>query len=231
MKFIPILFSTAMVQALQAGTKTQTRRVVKKKYDNTDIDWKIDKYGKRLVERQNDVPEPVKNEDGTTTHHMRAFSEIKRPYGAPGDILWVRETFKPDWDEDGTEQIYFYKSDFPDNIDCWAGRWKPSIFMPRAACRLFLKIKSIRVERLQEISEEDAVAEGIKDIYQLDDNHDPVYENYLYNGKTIHWDILADNAIHSYQTLWQSINGPESWEANPWVWVVEFERVDKPDNF
>ena len=196
MKFIPILFSTAMVQALQAGTKTQTRRVVK----NAQADDRGYRYaGENFEDYHGNI--------------------LKCPYGAPGDILWVRETFKPDWDEDGTEQIYFYKSDFPDDIDCWAGRWKPSIFMPRAACRLFLKIKSIRVERLQEISEADAIAEGIE---KWDSVNYKIYGKYA--GKT-------ENAKKSYSTLWQSINEPESWEANPWVWVVEFERVEKPDNF
>ena len=129
---------------------------------------------------------------------------VKCPYGKIGDVLWVRETFckyKGD---------YLYKADFDpltrkeferDN------KWKPSIFMPRSASRISLRITNIRVERLNDITEEDAKLEGV--IYPAN----PVIENYGNGYRT------------NFRLLWESINGKASWGQNPWVWVIEFERL------
>jgi hypothetical protein len=97
--------------------------------------------------------------------------------------------------------------------------WKPSIFMPKAACRIFLEITDVKVERLQDISEEDAINEGVE---LLPNNR---YKYYL----SEYFDCI--NAVHSFQTLWKSINGAESWEANPFVWAIEFKQITKPENF
>jgi hypothetical protein len=140
--------------------------------------------------------------------------EIERKgnrYGQPGERLWVRET----WRQFGAQHLY--RADFEPGKDVCA--WKPSIHMPRFACRLLLEITSIRVERLQSISENDAVAEGIEPLAHLD------IKKYGWRFK----DYIGSSAclpIASFQTLWQSINGPESWNQNPWVWVIEFKRIE-----
>lgn len=154
------------------------------------------------------------------------------PYGQPGDRLWVRESFadlrgtgiehRPD--PDGPLQRYAFAADSPPGSASDEARkdfgikWKPSIHMPRSACRILLEITAVRVERLQNISEEQALAEGI-DLERLADSQE-------------RYDMVADHnmtgrptAGGAFRDLWASINGIESWDANPWVWVVEFKRV------
>lgn len=157
--FKPILFSTPMVQAILQDRKTQTRREIKKKYSNTDHVFKTDKYGTRLIERQNDVPKPIKNPDSSTTRKVTLFAEVKPKYQI-GDILWVRETFKKQ--NPFGKPTYQYKADW-DSYETGVelSGWKPSIHMPRKAARIFLKVTNVRIERLQDISEADAIAEGI----------------------------------------------------------------------
>lgn len=186
MKERPILFSTEMVEAILEGRKTQTRRILK----GVALDWLApDMF----------MPEYVASKDNNIC-----------PYGYENDILWVRETWATGKrGTDGTE--YLYKAD---NVDYANPKWKPSIHMPKEACRLRLKIKSIRVERLQEISEQDAISEGI----ELIGNR---YKQYL----STRLDKTVENPIYSYMTLWESINGVGSWEKNPYVWVIEFERA------
>lgn len=242
-KFIPILFSTSMVQAILCGDKTQTRRIIKKKYSNTDIEWKIDKYGKRLVERQNDVPAPkvVESEDGktTTTRHITLFAEIKQPY-KKGDILWARETFRSIEQEVGKPRHEYKATEKINLID----KWKPSLFMPKEACRIFLKVKSIGVERLQEISNDDIIKEGVRI---------PVSNKSEGNNKVV-FELGKDNSALSFlpdgcmasaapklnqnqllnafwAELWCKVNGRESWNSNPFVWVIEFERIERPTGF
>lgn len=210
MKFYPIFFSTEMVQAILEGRKTQTRRVVK---------------AKRKVEAHEVVHKCAENDYwiGTDNGHFTGHSStrMKCPYGNPGDVLWVRETWCS-----GTDKPFHYaasvcnpKYDKPDS------GWKPSIHMPKEAARLFLQIKSVRVERLNDISEEDAIAEGIGTT-----NGVPV-------GLTSHYVDYLDSrncwtsSFNSFRSLWSSIYGTESWTANPWVWVIEFERIQKPNNF
>jgi hypothetical protein len=210
MKHTPILFSTAMVQAILDGRKTQTRRVVKPQPDGFVDDphyETIVPYNGKIV---NGLP-LAKSVGGLSP-------AIKCPYGQPGDVLWVRETWCPDF-IDEVVMRYVYKAD--NNEDRW--KWKPSIHMPREAARLFLRIKSVRVERLLEISEEDALAEGIGRIKVPHRNYELVYRDYLHHG------VFFPVPLPSFTSLWQSINGPESWEANPWVWVVEFERITREE--
>jgi hypothetical protein len=185
MKFLPILMSTPMVQAILAGRKTMTRRKVKPQGAIL-----TDKLARSLK------VQPPKQENSPV---------IKCPYGQPGDVLWVRETFCGD----GLEIPFDYKANF--TKDAHGTGWKPSLFMPKAACRIFLQITNIRVERLQDISESDALAEGIdREKLSGDFEHTPVQE---------------------FENLWQSINGEESWEENPFVWVIEFKQIEKPTNF
>ncbi|MBN8665798.1 MAG: hypothetical protein J0L83_14550 [Chitinophagales bacterium] len=213
MKAIPILFSTPMVQAILDGRKTQTRRVVKPQpltHGRTDSRVRIYQRGEKW-----EVADTFSN-DG-----FSCLDSFKCPYGQPGDVLWVRESFNRIEYRGSIE--YVYKAE--PSIDPCKNKFSsydPSIHMPKAACRLFLQVKSVRVERLQDISEDDAIAEGIGTT-----NGIPV-------GMTSHYiDYLDEkncysSSINSFKSLWQSIKGPESWDANPWVWVVEFERIEKP---
>ena len=197
-----ILFSTEMVQAILAGRKTMTRQVVK--------------------------PQPPKG--------SKMGMIINTPYGLVGDVLWVRETWQHteilNINVEDENYGYVYKADNQEwnNFEGW--KWKPSIHMPKAAARIFLEITNVRVERLQSISEADAIAEGIQPLLmsstQLIEMGGQKYRDYMSDDK-IFGNPLSP--ITSFMTLWQSINGEESWNANPWVWVVEFKRVSKPENF
>ena len=142
----------------------------------------------------------------------------KCPYGTIGDRLWVREAFACRFGiiPDRYIEKYFYRADGEHEGKL---KWKPSIHMPRSASRITLEITKIRVERLNEISEDDAKNEGV--LYYGDESGD--YKNYEYDDKEgDDWGVKT--AKESFQTLWESINGKGSWEANPWVWVIEFKR-------
>jgi hypothetical protein len=216
MKERPILMSAPMVRAILDGTKTQTRRIVKipASWDCfVCADWGGGWW-------------PYKSDDGENPSFDNNEVPLNCPYGTAGDRLLVRETFYAygRWEtrfsaEKGRDEWHFidmtlecghqYQFDTA-NITpsihkkrngvtpSW---WKrPAIFMPRAACRIYLEVTGVRVELLQDISEEDATAEGV-------------------DGTPI------NDARFEFRALWESINGADSWAANPWVWVVEFRRV------
>lgn len=201
----PILFNTEMVRRLLNGTKTVTRRVVRLKYSNAHLEMFTNKYGTRLIEKQNEEPGVtiIKNPDGTTTHTLLACIEKEPPY-RPGDILYVRETF---FERKG---YFFYKADKKHEALARLGitfKWHPSIHMPREAARIFLRVTGVRVERLQDITEEQAEKEGC----------------------TAHGGNLA---LDEFEEVWHRTLKPTDlalygWEANPWVWVIEFERVSR----
>lgn len=161
------------------------------------------------------------------------FNNKTCPYGQPDDVLWVRENFAVA----GARTRYIADYDWTDEEKRLGetAKWKPSIYMPKDACRIFLKVVSVRVERLQDISEADAKAEGICIV----DNEPVLYNNYLHNTKNAMWPGYGSisktygftNPKDSFHSLWESINGIESWAINPWVWVVEFEKIEKPENF
>lgn len=143
------------------------------------------------------------------------YPEVSKcPYNV-GDVLWVRETFT---EVQGIK--FLYKA----NSEHQAMKWKPSIFMPKEACRIFLKVKLIRVERLQDISEEDAIAEGVVLISNLHGRNN--YKRYDMKDK-----FGTFNPIYSFLTLWEFINGRASWTSNPFVFVYEFEQIEKPLDF
>ena len=131
------------------------------------------------------------------------------PYGKPGDRLWVRETFC--YHDDLA--MYLYKAD---DVTCC--KWKPSIHMPRIASRILLEVVNVRVERLNDISEEDAIAEGI--------NLPSPYVGIGMDGEVIESETISWMPSDYYKELWESINGPGSWDLNPWVWVVEFKILE-----
>ena len=216
----PILFSGPMVRAILDGTKTMTRRVVKIPYEkgNSLGTWEPSILGGKGCTDNNGnfVDEfPV-------LWHTRTGYSLSCPYGQVGDRLWVRETWawgkryddciitletipkqKPDYAE------IFYRAD--NNQVNRDDKWKPSIFMPRWASRITLEIVSVRVERLQEITEEDAIKEGALSL------GDPSGE--------ADWSVGFAKAC--FQRLWDSINGKKyPWKDNPFVWVIEFRRID-----
>lgn len=189
----PILFSAPMIRALLADTKTQTRRVVKMRSHHQ-------------IEQRDDG----QNWPWMYDSERNADWWMPCPHGQPGDRLWVRETWRVcggreyEYQQDRTSVMYratHQESGFPLTWESY--KWRPSIFMPRWASRITLEIAGVRVERLQEISEADAIAEGIP------------------SGDV----SPPDMARFAYRQLWESINGHGSWDANPWVWVIEFKRV------
>ena len=202
MKERPILFKGPMVRALLDGTKTQTRRVVKMKRHQ------------QIEEREDGTPWPWMY-DGDRD----ADSWMACPYGQPGDRLWVRETFAEGIHQLADVNHWAYAADPFGNQQRLGDRWKPSIHMPRWASRITLEITGVRVERLQDISEADAIAEGIE---RQDDGigwrRGPITADVPNTATRTAFPKLA------YQSLWESINGPGSWAANPWGWVIEFRR-------
>ncbi|MBC8053774.1 MAG: hypothetical protein H7Y13_11985 [Sphingobacteriaceae bacterium] len=158
------------------------------------------------------------------------------PYGKPGDIHWVRETWRY---SDSLSEPYNYKADYvreynQEFIDRIKGSWKPSIHMPKDGSRIWLQITGISIERLQDISAFDAMWEGIEssnedftseegalhaDWKNYTWRDDPRYEDY-------HFPTFVD-ATESYRTLWEKINGKDSWNQNPWVWVISFNVLSK----
>lgn len=191
MKSRPILFKDEMIRAILEGRKTQTRRVVKLPKNHVWGDF----YDGQICP------------DSDLSSLGFPVDELRCPYGQPGDRLWVRET----WAEPTTLDPgpTFYKADYPacvpahfSNVpDASAIKWKPSIHMRRDQSRITLEISGVRVERLQDIREVDAKAEGVEP-------PECCYAHY-----------------HGFSKLWESINGLGSWDANPWVWCIEFKRV------
>lgn len=205
MKERPILFSSTMIQALMAGTKTQTRRIVKLK------------PGQQVDERDDGSSWPWTDYDGADMWHW-----LPCPYGQPGDRLWVREAF--------AGSIAYERHGYP--LKEWgnklwyladgeprSGQWtrpRPSIHMPRCLSRITLEITEVRVERLQDISEADALAEGCVARPAPEPYRDACGELVVPHDPT---------AKEAFRALWESLHGPDSWTANPWVWVVGFRRV------
>jgi hypothetical protein len=202
MKERPILFSTPMVQAILDGRKTMTRRIIKSNHESGLFQVNTAQY-------EPDFPGYYHNRSVNSIDWDESFYKtIICPYGSIGDILWVRETWQ--WDWVGVlrkNKVYFYKATTTNEFLASGEKWRPSIFMPKEACRLRLQITDIGVERVQDISEEDAKAEGALKMH-IDDL-----------GQT--WETHK----RGFESLWQKINGPESWEANPWAWVISFETI------
>ena len=159
-----------MVLAILEGRKTQTRRMVKPNV----VDWF-----------------PALSSMSAASNPNNKFCN----YGYPGDRLWVRESFVPNYFDDRRPA---YKADWTTAAAeiLTQPKWKPSIHMPRSACRILLEITAIRAELLQDISESDAIAEGI----------DP-------------------QSSGSFSSLWASLHGTESWDVNPWAWVISLHRL------
>jgi hypothetical protein len=228
MSIKPKRFNQEAVRAILNGNKMVTREIVKCKYSNTHLEILNNKYGSRLIELQNDIEGETfgKNENGGTWHKLLACREIEREY-APyqtGDILYVRETFCDRWLPDGLLQgadRYGYKADgimdygyWGNDKQCKCNVWIPSIHMPKEAARIFLKITDVRVERLQDITEKQAIKEGC----------------ISFSEKSGIFDLTAR---HAFINVWNSTTKDDSqkWDANPWVFAYEFERCEKPEGW
>lgn len=200
----PILFNTEMVRAILEGRKTVTRRIVKPQPQSKykyKLGYVIDSTDKRNEGRY-----------AFGTHEYGGQCCYAKPPYEVGDVLYVRET----WGNYGDGTPLLYKADYPDGATtykhddgihmCDLPKWKPSIHMPKAAARIFLRVTSVRVERLQDITPEQAIKEGTKE------NFPPL-------------------AVDEFRDIWQNTIKKDqaeiySWEANPYVWVIEFERVE-----
>lgn len=214
-----------MVRAILDGRKTQTRRIVK---PHANAESARENYA---------VPNVWVFQDKL---RGRCF-DLQCPHGKPGDRLWVRETFSPDatsmypcppaWyrASDDIDRSDFHtcpkehRGNYADCLKCWEERehskfkWRPSIHMPRSLSRINLEITAIRVERLQSIKEKDAIAEGVTKV-----------RDGCYAIKGFDYDLSGlchTDAVTPYAKLWDSINGPDVWDANPWVWVIEFRKL------
>jgi len=214
MKTRPILFNGEMVRAILAGRKTQTRRVVKTKNEKPFQFLGVNAI--RTFAYFGDDASSCVLDDA-----------VGFPYGQPGDRLWVRETWR------ALSSRFDYRADYPQTwergehdveTDDPSGRlilraedykWRPSIHMPREASRITLEVKAVRVERVQEIHSHDALAEGI------------FYKTGSYELEWFTPNQRDAQRVEDFKKLWNSINEKRGsgWEKNPWVWVIEFERV------
>lgn len=140
-----------------------------------------------------------------------------------GDRLWVRETFA--WVDQGDDSGWVYRATDPDWETTEGWRWKPSLFMPRAASRILLEITSIRAEKLNDISEEDAMAEGVESWIEERQKSRPTHYKVYYQDTPNDPAFYSSTAKCSFETLWQSINGPDSCNENPHVWAIGFKRI------
>lgn len=217
----PIIFSAPMVAAILAGRKTMTRRLVKPPVEGDFADL---------------------DDDGSYWWSGLAAHERRCPYGKPGDHLWVRETFRYYFDAPDLWDCIQYRQDMSkrkpdvDHMDNETGfafeqrceclesgegaetRWRSPIHMPRWASRITLEITEIRVQRLHDISESDAKAEGVEEL------PGGFYRAY----HPMPGQVACLLARISFGQLWASIHGTDSWHANPWVWVLTFRRLPDP---
>lgn len=218
MKERPILFSAPMVKAILAGTKTQTRRLIKSPSRRHPRYALVD-YGNGWWPYLSDDGESHVTEDGNET-------EIDCPFGSPGDRLWVRETWAWSGDKSVPEHTrieageVWYRAD--PRRDNPAIRWRPSIHMPRWASRITLEVISVRVERVQDISDEAAIAEGLYAKIRRDpDVPFPLATNAITGSEQV---LMPGAPRMHYADLWRMLHGPGAWDDNPWVWVISFRR-------
>lgn len=240
------------IRGILANRKTATRRVVKPRY----CDSAFEMFRGQLCEASPDKP-PIDNGDGTTTHFVRAYDPCKPPY-RPGDILYVQEAWRirranryyadahiefragggriVKFEEGGEGVVLLFphgrsdsanRDDYDSFIGKWGVRskWHPSIHMPREAARIFLRVTDVQVERLQDITEEQARAEGVSPVMITTDLDKPEDDR--------EWHEWAP-ALPGFIILWNSTikkvdRALYGWDANPWVWVIEFERISREE--
>ena len=244
-----------MVQAILQNRKTMTRRTKGlEKFNASPNNWRYDGFDEEVKSHYMELI----SSDGKFTEK---YFEVISPYNL-GDILWVRESFYAEgyWEPFGKTKTGMQKYQFIDDT-IWSHKMpdhgykyldnapktilkfpssqrgyykRNSLFMPKQACRIFLKIKSIKIERLQDISKEDIKKEGVKVLvnnignvlFELGEKHGPIFFTSNINTMSIHEVWL----VH-WAALWWKINGMQSWTSNPFVWVYEFEQIEKPLDF
>lgn len=227
-----------MVRAILEGRKTQTRRVVKLPHENPLGTWEPTTFAGTDARG-------VEHEEQAAIWHTRTGETLGCPHGQPGDRLWVRETFKDVCSgqiKDGYGEVRYGTAYAADNSVTWrptptiihdlTGQpttgpmqfqerpWRPSIHMPRRACRLKLEITGVRVERLQDLSQADAIAEGI----ERHGTAPSLWKRGPLRGDQNITDGTGFPKL-AFRSVWEAISGADSWAANPWVWVVEFRKV------
>ncbi len=217
MKERPVIFNADMVRAVLDGRKTQTRRIMRVQPSadfcpmNMELktDFNARWYTPGMVDKDGYL-QPAKKKVFGVASDDEGYT---CPFGAIGDRLWVRETWAR-YNIDQYSHDMAYRATIPDD---WPkeGRWRPSIHMPRWASRITLEITGVRVERMYDISEVDARAEGVEQL------RGGFWRHYQPG-----WTQHQLSARGSFVTLWKSIYGDDSWLANPWVWVIEFKRVE-----
>lgn len=238
MKERPILFSGPMVRAILAGTKTQTRRPVKSMPPQPEAECHpkhqqkhpapyFDAYcGQRKTEAN---PRGMSDEwCWWQVDDRQCLPPVRCPYGQPGDRLWVRETWKNCWGNEfeyqGRLADILYRAD-GEALDAPSNEpWRTSIHMPRWACRLVLEIVSVRVQRVQDISEADALAEGMQKVGNCTPPNYDAKAYQFWNGAS----VGHKTAVDSFRSLWDTLYAAKGhgWDDNPWVWVVEFKRAE-----
>lgn len=219
MKERGMIFNGEMTRAILDGRKTQTRRIMKVQPSEDftpmnmalETDYKARWYTPGIVDKDGYL-QPASKEVFGVSNENEGYS---CPFGAVGDRIWVRET----WNKYGGLLTYRADHDWIDDMRkqtvCTA-RWVPSIHMPRWASRILLEITNVRVEQLNVISERDAQAEGVAKL------QGGFWQHYQPG-----WTQHQLSARGSFVTLWKSIYGEESWNSNPWVWVIEFKRLEE----
>lgn len=235
-----MIFNAEMVRAILSGQKTQTRRIMKVQPEHPNLGLR------RIIDSKNPADNGKYFWSQSDATGLKARSKpFNCPHGNVGDRIYVRETWqgplvdfehsddllrnaekyeKPEncvYEADGVPAPEFYDAD--DNLRCC---WRPSIHMPRWASRILLEITNVRVERLNDISEQDAIAEGIDTdwLAESQDNYDCIADHNMSGRPT---------AKGHFSYLWQSIYGDDKskcWEKNPWIWVIEFKRVQEQSN-
>ncbi|OCY53716.1 hypothetical protein [Acinetobacter pittii] len=219
MKERPIILNTTMVKAIIEGRKVQTRRLVKEKLISEQAEFEC---GNR--------PNVIRSEPS-----LQYYIDKGCPFGQVGDHLWVRETFcigsieEEDHYQGWPKPLYVHQDGDPKQYPIykeWCLRegisfddvhWKPSIHMPRSASRILLEITKIRIEKLNQISNQDAVQEGLLKL--------PASGRYVVSRGDQYFGAASNNPCEVFKWLWESIYGSSSWELNPWVWVIEFNVI------
>ena len=236
MKERPIIFTAPEVRAILASRKTMTRRACKDAFviDAAEsfceklLSTKAERLGPGQIGRKV-IGYICKVNDGITLDDL---VPALCPFGQPGERLWVRETFLHEpadycWEASVSipvrPEMTIYRAD-ADPTGVGTAGWKSPIHMPRSLSRITLEIESVRIERLQDISEADALAEGVERIFPAGHPADTGPNHYTAEGPE-RVSLNQPTAVGAFRALWALINGEESWTANPWVWVLSFKRV------
>lgn len=199
-----ILFKPEMIKAILDGRKTMTRRIMK-------TQPKVYEFNGVEMYHYSDRKEFIQGKLSEISEPFLGLGDLKY---LVGDLLYVKETFAYD-STDGINFFYAYKTG-NENYPLGSSSWKSPLFMPKAAARIWLEITDVKVERVQNISEEDAIREGVIQ------NRDGSWHDYLEPER-----LWQDAAKPSFQSLWYKINGEESWNSNPFVWAITFKRINK----